>query len=452
MEKEKNLRLFSGVGIISREIVTKTAHKYNWVCVAAAINHPEAGKIIDLSEAISKEYNIKDASVKLYPYNGYGDQALVRYLMNAEKPDAILHFTDPRQWLWLYHMENEIRQKIPLMFYHVWDNLPYPTYNESYYRSCDWIACISKQTYNIVKQVTKEDAFEPWQISYIPHGVDSEIFHKITDSNEQIELMKFRSQIIKNDEVNFVLLYNSRNISRKMLPNIIVAYDKFLKRLPELDRKKCRLLLHTQPMDDNGTDLPAVIRNLTPDADIIFSSNHVDAAHLNYLYNIADATINNSSAEGFGISTLESLMAETPIIVNVTGGLQDQCGFEDEDQNCLDPDIHFDYDWGTNEDGRYKNCGEWAIPIFPNNRSIIGSIPTPFICDARTSIEDVTNAIHEMYKKSSDQRSIDGKKGREFALSEGRMSADFMARSFMEGIDRTLEKWTPRSRFDLYKA
>ena len=58
---------------------------------------------------------------------------------------------------------------------------------------------------------------------------------------------------------------------------------------------------------------------------------------LNYLYNIADVTINIASNEGFGLGTCESLMAGTSIIVNVTGGLQDQCGFKYKDKfNELD--------------------------------------------------------------------------------------------------------------------
>ena len=42
---------------------------------------------------------------------------------------------------------------------------------------------------------------------------------------------------------------------------------------------------------------------------------------MNLMYNMADVTVGISSNEGFGLSTAESLMAGTPIIVNVTGGL-----------------------------------------------------------------------------------------------------------------------------------
>ena len=67
---------------------------------------------------------------------------------------------------------------------------------------------------------------------------------------------------------------------------------------------------------------------MCPDLNIIFSTNKLSSQHLNYLYNIADLTINLASNEGFGLGTCESLMSGTPIVVNVTGGLQDQCGFK----------------------------------------------------------------------------------------------------------------------------
>ena len=46
--------------------------------------------------------------------------------------------------------------------------------------------------------------------------------------------------------------------------------------------------------------------------------------HLAAMYNMADCTVNISDAEGFGLATLESLSCGTPIIVNMTGGLQEQ--------------------------------------------------------------------------------------------------------------------------------
>lgn len=152
-----DLRMPSGVGVISRDLVIGTAHKYNWVQLAAAIQHPEVGKGVDISDSIANEFHVTDPYVRLFPYNGYGDQNIIRWLIETEKPDAIMHFTDPRFWGWLYQMEHEIRSQMPLMYLHVWDDTPYPRYNRDYYRSCDAIFTISKQTHNIVRQVVGDE-------------------------------------------------------------------------------------------------------------------------------------------------------------------------------------------------------------------------------------------------------------------------------------------------------
>ena len=148
-----DLRMSSGVGTVSKNFVLGTLHKYDWVQAGGAIKHPEEGKIVDMNESIRKDTGIEDACLKIYPISGYGNQELVRQLINIEKPDAILHYTDPRFWVWLYQMEHEIRQQIPIFYYNIWDDLPYPMWNEPFYESCDLIMNISKQTVNIVDNV-----------------------------------------------------------------------------------------------------------------------------------------------------------------------------------------------------------------------------------------------------------------------------------------------------------
>ena len=155
-----DLRLPSGVGCVSKEIIMKTMHHFNWVQVGGAIKHPDQGKIVDMSKEMDRLTGIGDNLVKIYPVNGYGDPDLIRYLISEENPDAIMHFTDPRFWIWLYQIEAEIRQYVPILFLHIWDDVPPPMYNRNFYESCDTIACISKQTFNIVKQVLGEDNVE----------------------------------------------------------------------------------------------------------------------------------------------------------------------------------------------------------------------------------------------------------------------------------------------------
>ena len=148
-----DIRLHSGVGCQSRNIVMNSAHHFNWVNLGAAIKHPEAGQAFDISGDINNRIGISDSSVKVIPFDGYGNPEILRQIMSQEKPDAIIHFTDPRYWEWLYHMENEIRQQCPLVFYTIWDDLPYPMWNRKFYRSDDMLLCISKQTKNLVENV-----------------------------------------------------------------------------------------------------------------------------------------------------------------------------------------------------------------------------------------------------------------------------------------------------------
>jgi hypothetical protein len=116
-----DLRLTSGIATVSRDIVISTVADFDWVQVGAAINHPDKGKLLDLSEDTKKMTGVEDASVKIYCNDGYGDPLLLRRMLEIEKPNAILHFTDPRFWGWLYNMEHEIRQNIPLLYLNIWD-------------------------------------------------------------------------------------------------------------------------------------------------------------------------------------------------------------------------------------------------------------------------------------------------------------------------------------------
>ncbi len=128
-----DLRMSSGVGTMSKEFVLGTAHHYDWVQIGGAIKHPENGKRVMMNEVTREETGVEDASLTIYPTDGYGNPEILRQLLNFEKPDAILHYTDPRFWRWLYEMEHEIRQEIPIFYYNIWDDWPAPQYNEFYY-------------------------------------------------------------------------------------------------------------------------------------------------------------------------------------------------------------------------------------------------------------------------------------------------------------------------------
>jgi len=79
-----DLRMSSGVGTMSREIVLGTLENFDWVQLAGAITHPEHGKIVDMNDSVREETGVTDASLKIYPTNGYGNQELLREIMEME--------------------------------------------------------------------------------------------------------------------------------------------------------------------------------------------------------------------------------------------------------------------------------------------------------------------------------------------------------------------------------
>lgn len=443
-----DIRTHSGIGTMSKEIVLNTAHYFNWVTIGGAIKHPEAGKGFDLSEQVNKEIGISDSSVKVIATNNYGDATLLRNIIAQENPDALVHFTDPRYWIWLYHMENEIRQKIPMIFYTIWDDLPYPMYNKNYYRSDDMLLCISKQTKNIVKNVLRDHPKPDWAVKYVPHGINDKMYYPITDD---LKFETWKENFLEKEEYDFILLWNSRNIRRKNCPDIILAWKTFLDQLPKEKAKKCLLVLHTDPVDQNGTDLPAVVENFCDPQihKVKFSNKKYPANQLNYLYNISDCHIFMTDNEGWGLGLTESLMAGRMIIAPVQGGMQDQMRFEDKNGKW----INFTKDHPSNADGKYKKCGEWAIPMFPKTRSVKGSPLTPYIFATQCSIEDAAISIMKVYKMGKEERKRRGLKGREWVTSEeSKMTAANMGQGFIDNINILFKEWKPKKTYNLIEV
>ena len=448
-----DLRMSSGIATVSKEFVMDTFDKFDWVQLGAAVNHPEKGKEIDLGEDARKTSGIKDASLKIIPWTGYGDANVLRELIMRHQPDAILHFTDPRYWRWLYEIESEIRQNIPILFYHIWDDLPDPHYNRSYYESCDWLGCISRQTYGIVSRVGKLDSetikpLEDWQIDYVPHGINSDTY-KPTQVPED-----FRKQVLGDKDYKFVLFWMNRNIKRKQPSDVIWAFKQFRDGLPKKDQDKVCLIMHTAPVDQNGTNLIEVQKRIAPDCDIKFSTDRINQQQLNYLYNLSDCTINIAGNEGFGLTTAESVMAGTPIIVNVTGGLQDQCGFKKksdgkyftaEDYKKIGS-LHNYREW---EDK--VTHGEWVKPVWPRTQTMVGSVPTPYIIDDKVDVVEVAEAIRYWYDTAPEKRKEAGLKGREEFMGEMGLNAKNQNECMANGILKAIENWKPKEKFNVYK-
>lgn len=443
-----DIRMHSGIATMAREIVVGTAHHFNWLNVGAAINHPEAGKGLDISTEVNKFANIDDAWVRVFPNNGYGDAMLIRNLIAQEKPDAIFIFTDPRYWVWLFEIEREIRNNIPLFYLNIWDDYPAPLYNKASYESCDLLMAISKQTKNI-NEIVLGEAAKDKIIKYVPHGINHNHFFPIREGHENFGLLQeFKKNMFKDKEIDFVVIFNSRNIRRKSPGDVILSYRMFCDMIGQEAAKRCALVMHTQAVDENGTDLYAVREAVCDDSyvNVFFSQDKLETPQMNLLYNIADVGMLITSNEGWGLSLTETMMAGKMIIANVTGGMQDQMRFE-HDGKWID----FTPDFPSNHRGTVKNCGDWAVPVFPSNISLVGSVPTPYIFDDRCAPEDVAKALCDVYDMGKEERDRRGLLAREWVTSdESGMSARQMCENVIDSMNEAFEKFVPRTRYDLY--
>ena len=361
----------SGVGTQTRYIIEgmlKTG-KYQFVSFGGAIQHPSHDP--QRTEQWGDDWII-------WPIDGYGNPDQVRGMIHQQKPDILWFMTDPRFFQWLWGIENEIRAHVPMVYYHVWDNYPYPTFNRPNYLSNDHIACISKLTHDIVQTVTPEV-----ESTYIPHAVDGDVFKAV----DKQEILKFKSD--KNLGDKFVCFWNNRNARRKQSGTLIWWFKEFL---DKVGHDKATLIMHTDVKDQNGQDLEAIILELgLTDGQVLFSREKVGATDLAMVYNLSDLTINISDAEGFGLATLESLSCETPILVNMTGGLQDQV-----------------------TDGE-----NWfGIGLEPSSKVIIGSQQVPFIYEDRINKDDFVNALVKLYEMTPGEREALGAAGRRWTQKQ----------------------------------
>ena len=392
----------SGVGTQTRYMVEGllASGQFSFICFGGAVKHE------DYSPQKFEKYG---DDLVVFPVDGYGTQDAIRSILRTERPDILWFMTDPRFFPWLWEIEDEIRSLIPMVYYHVWDNYPYPDFNKTWYDSTDAVVAISKVTHDIIKNVSPKV-----ETHYLPHSVNSDIFKPLSkkDKKELREKASF-------DEDKFVVFWNNRNARRKQPGTLIFWFKEFLDRV---GHDKATLIMHTDPKDTNGPNLNAVLYNLGLTAgQVKFSTAKLEFPQMAALYNIADVTVNISDAEGFGLSTLESLSCGTPIIVNMTGGLKEQV-----------------------TDGE-----EWfGIGIEPCSKAVIGSQDIPYIYEDRISKEEFISALEKIYNMTKEEREELGKKGRQHVDNNYNFQ-NFVVRwrKLLEDVHKNHGSWKTRKGY-----
>ena len=370
----------SGVGTQSRFLIQGLLGKEEWSFrqFGAALKHTDYETVV-----VNDDFIIK-------PIDGFGDPELLRVALATEKPDALFLFTDPRFFIWLFEMEDEVHQVCPIVWWHVWDNGPFPEFNDTIYQATDLINCHSHMTYELIK-----DRYEEGKVNFIPHAVPEEIYYELPE-NERIDL---RRQVLGPDKDDwFVGIWINRNAKRKRPNDLLLAWKLFVDKLEkEHGHRKACLLMHTDPLDGEGPNLFAAAENLGINETVWFSTDRLEFDKINALYNISDFCINISLAEGFGLGTLEAMMGATPIIAPCTGGLTRQ---------VVD-----------HRDGTHNGV---AMPI--EFKTLVGSQGVPYIYEDYVSVETIADGIMTLYNKTPDEMNALKKKVKSYAKTQFNIS------------------------------
>jgi glycosyltransferase involved in cell wall biosynthesis len=397
----------SGVGTQTKymiEALLKTG-RYQFVCLGGAMKH---------HDYTPQKVEPWGDDFRIFPVDGYGNHEIIRSVLQKERPDALWFMTDPRFYGWLWEIENEVRANVPMIYYHVWDNFPAPVFNANFYDSNDHVACISKVTHEIVKQVSPDVGS-----SYVPHAVNEEWFHPIRSDEEQKRVDDLRKRLVGDDTKKKIFFWNNRNARRKQSGTLIWWFKEWL---DKVGHDKAMLLMHTDARDQHGQDLPLIIEHLgVTNGQVLLSTNKVQPQQLADFYRLADYTVNISDAEGFGLATLESLSCGTPIIVNMTGGLQEQV-----------------------TDG--KNW--FGFGIEPCSKTVIGSLQVPYIYEDRISQRDFEKNLTKALKNPARKYKQMGSQGRRHVLKN--YNFENFEKSWIELMDKIIEQngsWETRKNY-----
>lgn len=304
VEKKKILMLcdhplsVSGVGTQARWMITGLigTGKYSFRVFGGAIKHDDYSVV-----TVNPDFIIK-------PTNGFGDKNMLRKALAQERPDILLLFTDPRFFIWVWEMEDEIHTVCPIAYNHLWDNPPWPEFNRVLYESTDLINCINWPTYEMVHQRF------PDKTNYIPHAVPKDVFFPLPPSDAQ----RIKQQILGRERVDhYVVTFVSRNARRKMPSDIIVSFKQFLVELEKkYGHRKSTLVMHTDPLDPEGPNLHHVIDMLHLKDNVVFSKDRVGFQEMNFLYNLSDVVVNRSCfAAGTKVTTKEGYKNIEDVVV-----------------------------------------------------------------------------------------------------------------------------------------
>lgn len=346
----------------------------------------------------------------IMPVDGFGSRELIRQALLTERPDALFIFTDPRQFVWLFEIEDEIKQICPIVYWHVWDNDPYPSFNKPFYDSTELINCISWKTYELIKPHYEH---VPGKVNYIPHAFPKTVYYPLPKQ----QIKELRQNNFKERADWFMALWVNRNATRKMPGDVLECWKMFLDELWKQEgHRNALLVMHTDPTDSEGPNLFAVSEMLGLGGHVYFSPQKVEFSEMNVLHNMVDCSVNIAKNEGFGLVCVATLQVGKPVVALKTGGMTEQ---------VVD-----------SRDG----VTEYGVAIEPATRVLVGSQCVPFIYEDLADKKAVSEAFMKIYKMPMEERELLGQRAMEYV--DYKFNYERMVKDWDVTMEKTITDWT----------
>lgn len=349
--------LNTGFSKMGRETIARIARTGNYeIAELANFGHPAdpKGKSLPWKYYGVMPDNENDPAYACKSTNAFGEWRYEDTLLDF-KPDVVISWLDI--WMTAHQATSPLRPYYNLVWTTTCDGEPQDeewidllTKCDGVFTYTDWAGeVLRKQGGNKIKLLGRNSP-----------GVDHNIFHPV--ANKQA----YKNPTLSNDEMLIVGTV-MRNQKRKLYPDLILAFKKFLEYASERDRalaNRTYLYLHTG-YPDVGWDIPRLIKesgighkilityicrecktcfpSLFKDARTQcpscgkYSAGLTNVGHgvseeaLAQIYNIFDVYVQYSLSEGLGIPLTEAASCGTPVFYTDCTGMRDftktLCGF-----------------------------------------------------------------------------------------------------------------------------
>lgn len=308
-----SLRINTGYGIVNRYLLSHFASSGHDV-IQIGIGHTEPSERIIIDN--------EGHYLQLYPSYMGGEfcETTVKYVIAQWAPDVYFNCNDYFSAFYMPQFKQDLLRsagQAPIwLHYGIVDGPDTISTYRSIIESIDKPVVATQYAYN---QVIKHNP----RAEVIPHGYDGQFFYRRDDDT----IIKLKRSLGISDR--FVIGAANRNIGRKNFPLMLKAYAEFKK---EEKASDALLFMLCDPHDPSGYDLsiwmrkfglkftnnPALVDSKT---DVLFHPKYINAIQnlttieLAESFNTFDIHFSTSDAEGFGLTTLETMACGIPNII-----------------------------------------------------------------------------------------------------------------------------------------